>query len=161
MEEKKFDISEEYDKLRLKYKFLPTFLELSEDFDIEKLFEKETEFILREVRRAISEKISAYMHFFETLINPASPPLFIFSVLKGVDKNTKEKTDKLYKRLAKFQIESMKLDTIYSEEKEAKHIREVFDEWQSLKKEIYKIIDTFECKIEDDSTENVKGNYFG
>jgi hypothetical protein len=110
MEEKQdeFDLNEEYDKLKSKYPALPPFEDISEDFDVEKLYEKETNFILREIRRVISEKISAYMHFFETIINPASPPLFIFSILKGIDAEKKSKVESIYKKLAKFQIESMK-----------------------------------------------------
>jgi hypothetical protein len=162
MEEKENDyvLIEEYNKIREKYRSLPDFDSISEDFDIEKLFEKETDFILREARRIISEKVSAYMHFFEAIINPTSPPLFIFSVLKGIDKTNKIKIENIYKRLAKFQIESMKLDTIYSEEKEAAHIEYVFGQWQSLKKEIYGVIEMLEINI-DDIKENKRSNYFG
>jgi hypothetical protein len=162
MEDKKkeFNLIEEYDKIRLKYNKLPNFKDISDDFDIEKLLEKESDYILREIRRTMSEKISAYMHFFETIINPASPPLFIFSVLKGIDKKSKEDIENIYKKLARLQIESMKLDTIYKEENEAEHINKVYNDWQLLKKDIYRIIEMLEINIED-IKENIRSNYFG
>ena len=73
------EIEKEYNPLKEKYN-LPEFKKLAEDFDIEKVVEKETSFLLREIRRAIAEKISAYLHLFETLVNPASPPVFVFNL---------------------------------------------------------------------------------
>ena len=157
--ENDYDIKLEYNKLKEKFT-IPPYKELAEDFDIEKVNEKESDFLLREIRRAVGEKISSYMHFFELLINPSSPPLFLFSVIKTINKETKDKINSMYKGLAKFQIEAMKLDTIYDEKDEAKYINDIFDEWQKLKREIYKIMETFECNIEE-IEEVRKGGYFG
>jgi hypothetical protein len=71
---------------------------LSEDFDIEKVLEKEG-FLLRNIRRAISEKIVAYLHFFETLINPSSPPMFVFSFLKNLNEKDKQGIKDCYKKI--------------------------------------------------------------
>ncbi|MFA4960308.1 MAG: hypothetical protein WC548_01460 [Candidatus Pacearchaeota archaeon] len=159
MENHEYDLKLEYNKVKEKFK-LPIYSEMAEDFDIEKLAEKESEYLVREIRRAIVEKLAGYMHFFELLINPASSPLFIFSVLKSIDKKTRDKINSIYKKFSKFQIESMKLDTIYNEENEAKFIRDFFKEWQILKKEIHKIIEMFEANI-DESSEEKRSGYFG
>jgi hypothetical protein len=158
--EEEYDLKLEYNIIKKKFK-LPIYSEMAQDFDIEKLNEKESDFLLREIRRAIGEKLSGYMHFFEILINPSSsPPLFLFSVLKSIDKQTRDKVNLIYKILSKFQIESMKLDTIYSEENEAKYVKEIFIEWQKQKKEIYKIIEKFKENL-DENLEERKGGYFG
>jgi hypothetical protein len=149
MEEKEFDLELEYGKLKNKYE-LPEFEKLSEDFDLEKVSEKESLFLAREIRRAINEKMTAYLHLFETLINPAAPPMFVFSILRNISPENKELLKILYKKLARTQIETMKLDTIYNEEEEVKFIKETFENWQEIKKEVYQLIEQFESSFDTD-----------
>jgi hypothetical protein len=149
METEDFDLKLAYNKLGKKYS-LPEFEKLSEDFDIEKISEKEPNFLAREIRRIINEKISGYIHVFEILINPTSPPLFIFSILKNISTKDKEKIRDIYKTLSKTQIEIMKLDTIYKEKSEIKFINETFNMWQETKLTIYKLIENFETGFEKD-----------
>lgn len=152
-------IKKEYKELGIKYK-LPEFEALAEDFDIEKILEKETSFLLREIRRAISDKSNAYLHLFETLINPTSPPVFIFSILKNVGEKDQKSMREVYKKLAKAQIQIMKLDTIYSEENEAEFIKNFFDEWQELKTKICDLVNDFEKKLEGSNNSKKRG-YLG
>ena len=159
MEKEEFDFELAYNELKQKHS-LPEFKILAEDFDIEKIAEKESNFLIREIRRIINEKLSAYMHLFETLINPSAPPMFIFSVLRGIKEEDKESIREIYKKLSKLQIEVMKLDTIYSEQGEIKFIKDTFAEWQDLKKTIYKIIENLDENIEKDDTSKNRG-YFG
>jgi len=153
------DITEEYEILKSEYD-LPEWQGLAEDFDVEKICEKETDFLVREIRRAMNEKLSAYLHLFETLINPASPPMFVFSVLRKISNEDKEKIKEIYKKLSKMQLTIMKLDTIYSEENEVAFVKDVFAEWQDLKKQIHKIVEKFDDSFEDDDSAS-KGRYFG
>ena len=158
MENEDFDFEAAYNELKEKYG-LPEFKKIAEDFDIEKIAEKESSFLIREVRRAINEKLSAYLHLFETLINPSAPPMFIFSALRGINGEDKEKIKEIYKKISKLQIDVMKLDTIYSEESEVAFVKKSFEEWQELKKTIYNIIEKFDENIgkEDNSK---KRSYF-
>jgi len=158
-EESSRDITEEYAVLKSEYD-LPEWQGLAEDFDVEKICEKETSFLVREIRRAMNEKLSAYLHLFETLINPASPPMFVFSVLRKISNEDKEKIKEIYKKLSKMQLTIMKLDTIYSEENEAKFVKDIFLEWQDLKKEIHEIVGKFDDSFSDDDNSS-KGRYFG
>ncbi|MEA3248316.1 MAG: hypothetical protein U9Q73_01280 [Nanoarchaeota archaeon] len=159
MEDEDFNLTIAYDKLKQKYK-LPKFDKLLEDFDIEKTIEKEPTFLVREIRRTINEKLSAYTHLFETLINSTTTPMFIFSALRKIDEDTKEKIKDVYKRLSKLQIKSIKLDTIYSEKSEAEFINIAFDEWQNLKEIINGIIEKLEENIREDNSSRERG-YFG
>lgn len=153
-----FNLKKTYEKLREKYN-LPEFEKLSEDFDIEKNIEKESNFILREIRRTISEKISAYLQLFEILINPSAPPMFIFSILRNISKEDKIVIKEIYKTISKMQIEAMRLDVIYKEDAEEKFIKETFDTWQKLKPTIYKLVEEFETNFEEDDASNKK-SYF-
>jgi len=159
MEDKDFDLEKAYDELKQKHN-IPEFTKLIEDFDIEKIQDKETLFLLREIRRAINEKITAYIQLFETLINPNTPPMFIFSILRNISTQDKDTIKEIYKTLSKTQIEIMKLDTIYNETNETKFINEIFNTWQNLKPKIYKLIENFESSIETDDNSK-KRSYFG
>lgn len=150
---------ENYNHFKEKYG-LPEFNSLVEDFDVEKALEKESNLILREVRRAISEKISAYTHLLENLLNPASPPLFIFTILKNATSEDKKKVKEIYTKLSKSHLKTMKLDTIYDEEKEANYIKEISEEWQPLKKEIYNLLESFDKEFPEDIDSNTRA-YFG
>ncbi|MEA3248460.1 MAG: hypothetical protein U9Q73_02015 [Nanoarchaeota archaeon] len=159
MEDKDFDLTTAYDKLKQKYE-LPEFGKLSENFDIEKTIDKESQFLIREIRRTINEKLSAYTHLFETILNPTATPIFMFSILRGIDEDNKKKIKEIYKKLSRLQIKAIKLDTIYSEQAEVEFIKNSFNEWQDLKKIIYGIIEKFDESIEEDN--NLKErSYFG
>jgi len=158
MENKEFDFESAYNELKQKHG-LPEFKILAEDFDIEKITEKESNFLIREIRRTINEKLSAYMHLFETLINPSAPPMFIFSVLRGIREEDKESIKEIYKKLSRLQIEVMKLDTIYSEREEVEFVKDTFAEWQDLKKTIYKIIENLDENVEKEDNSK-KRSYF-
>ncbi len=153
------ELEKQYEQVRQKYS-LPSFSELSEEFDIEKLCEKSSSFIIRDIRRAVFEKISAYLHFFETLSNPSSPPIFIFTILKNLEEKDRDKIKDLYKEFSKMQIRVMKLDTVYNEKNEAEFISTTFIDWQKKKHEILKLIEKFEEKLNQDNNYSSKG-YFG
>jgi hypothetical protein len=153
------ELDSQYNALKEKYS-LPEFTSLCEDFDIEKAFEKDSSYILREIRRAIHEKFSAYLHLLETLTNPTAPPMFIFSIIRGLGEEEKKNIKEIYKKLSKLQLSVMKLDTIYDEAKEAEYIIESFNEWQNAKKDLMDIVEKLEKGLEQDS-DMKKSAYFG
>ena len=155
MEKNNIDIKKEYEEIKKKYK-LVEFQKLDEDFDIGRLMEKESFFLLREIRKAIVEKIIGYSHFFENLINPVSPPMFLFSIIKKLTKEEKEEIKDVYKTVSKLQIRALKIDTIYSEEKEADFIGESYKEWQKIKEKVQRI--STDARIKDKLGEQVMLN---
>ena len=159
MENDEINFEEIYNELAQKHS-LPQFEKIAEDFDIEKIQDKESIFLIREIRRTINEKIAAYIHLFETLINPTAPPMFVFSILRNISTADKDTIKKIYKALSRTQIEIMKLDTVYNEEDEIKFINETFIIWQELKPTIYKLIERFESSFDEDDSSK-KRSYFG
>jgi hypothetical protein len=158
MEDKKSDeIKAEYEKLRQKYN-LPEYQTLVEEFDVDKELSKYQGIIIREIRRAIGEKFSAYLHFLETLLNPSSPSLFVYSFLKTMTEKQKQEIKSAYKTISKFQIETMKLDTFFNEKKEAEFILNAYTRWQELKKEMFNLIEQLGKDLEEDKKEK---SYFG
>ena len=133
-------LKKQYDVLKRKYK-LPEFSKLNEDFEIEKLQEHETDFLLREIRRTIVEKISVVIKFLEIIINPnEASPAFVFAMIKEMKPEMKKKLEKMYKELSSIEISSITLDLDYGEKNEAKFIKEQTKKWGSIKKELRSLI---------------------
>lgn len=152
-------IKEDYKKIEEKFS-LPPFEKLVEDFDMEKLSEKEEGLIIRDIRRSITEKIAGYLHLFEMLMNPSSPPMFVFAFMKNLSEQDKKEIKEIYKELSRLQITTINLDTIYNETREISFIKKTFSEWQNLKKRIHTLVETFEKEFEKNA-ETKEKSYFG
>lgn len=159
MEKEDYDISKDYEALKKEYD-LPSLDDLTKDFEIDKDYEKKPKSLLRDIRKSMNEKISSYLHLMETLISPSSPPMFVFSVLRGLDSTDKENLREIYKKLSKLEIRVMRLDTLYDESQEAKFIKDSYFIWQEIKPLLIKIIDKFEESLDKESYSK-KGGYFG
>ncbi|MEK6757617.1 MAG: hypothetical protein AABX88_00670 [Nanoarchaeota archaeon] len=150
---------ENYGKLRIKHK-LPSFEELNEDFQIERVAEVETDILIREVRKFLSDKFSNYLRFIEAILNPATAPMFVFSMVRLIGNEEKIKLSNAYKQLAKNEVILIELDLKFSEEKEAEFIKESFKTWQELKKDILSVM-VFVKKNWDNKQEVNGKDYFG
>src|SRR3989339_636109 len=86
------DVKKEYEKL-------------NEDFYIERASDVETDFLLREIRKFISDRYSNYMRFVEAILNPVNSPMFIFSVIKLLGKEDKKGLETVYKKFMDIEME--------------------------------------------------------
>jgi hypothetical protein len=135
------EIKKEYDILKNKYK-LPEYSDLNRLFDLEGLETSTKEFLLRKIRRLISETTANYLRFLETLLNPTNAPAFFFKLLRKMDPKDKENLGDIYERIGKMEIKIIQLDLDYNEAKEAEFIKlsyEIFD--KEIKKQLVEIID--------------------
>ena len=139
---------------------LPSFEKLNEDFHIEKIAEFETEILIREVRKFMGDKMLNYMRFIENLLNPVNVPMFIFSIIKLLDAEEKKEFSEIYKELMKKEIRFIELDLEFDEKKEAEFIKNAYEFWQGIKKDILKIMDKINKKWDNKFDVNSKG-YFG
>jgi len=153
------EMKKEYGKLTEKHK-LPSFNEMNEDFHIEKIAENETEILIREIRRYIGEKMSNYLRVVEAFLNPSNVPMFVFSTVKTINSEDKQKLSEIYKKLSKSEINLIELDLKFSEEKEADFIKESFKTWQEIKEELLGIIEGIKKNWDSKSESAIKG-YFG
>ena len=151
-------LKKDYNKIQLEFN-LPSFEELNKDFYIEKIAETETDFLVREVRRFIADRLSNYMRLVETMLNPVNVQMFVFSVIKLIGVSEKKKLSEIYQRLAKKEIEILKLDIEFSEQKEADFIKESFQMWQEIKKEMLGFLEVIERNWDNKDPVNGKG-YF-
>ena len=139
---------------------LPSFEEMNQDFHIERICEVETDYLIREVKRFIGEKLSSYLRFIESLLNPSNSPMFVFSVVKLFGSKEKDKLSEIYKQLAKSEVSLLETDLKFDEENEAKFIRENFQLWQNIKKDLLGIVEVIKTNWDNKSDKGSKG-YFG
>lgn len=153
------NLKKEYKKIQEKYS-LPEFDELNKEFMIEKIVESETDYLIREVRKHVAERLYSYLRFTETMLNPQNAHLFMFSIIKTMDEEDKKKVSDIYKKLAENEIKMVKIDIIFDEEKEAEFIKNSYNLWKEVSKEIFSIIEKAEKKLDDKFDAPNKG-YFG
>jgi RNA processing factor Prp31 len=139
---------------------LPSFEEMNQDFNIEKISQIETDYPLREIRKLISEKFSAYLRFIENLIHPVNSSMFIMSIVKTIDLDNQKFISEIYKKLAKKESELLSLDLEFSIERDVKYIVDSFRFWQEIKKDISKISELINSNW-DKKIEIGKKEYFG
>ena len=152
------EIKKSYEPLRRKYK-LPEFSELNKEFEIEKTQEHETEFILREIRKDVGEKVGAFLRFLETILNPVMGPIFILNSIKNLNNKDKDLIKENYEILVDLEIKAISLDVDYNEKAEAEFIKEAYKKWQDIKPDIKEIIDSLRKAQE--TKEDKRKSYLG
>lgn len=152
------DLKKDYKKIQEKYN-LPSFEDLNQNFQIEKISEVETDYLLREIRKFIADKFSNYLRFIEAMLNPMNVPMFIFSLIKTIGPEEKNKLTKIYKKFAKIEVEIISLDLVFSENKDAEFIKKSYEVWEEVKKELSGILKVVEGNWENKSQSNEKGYY--
>ena len=157
MDEKKFDIKEEYNKSKHK---LPDFESLDEEFEITLANIKESKFLIRNIRRRINDRIIFYCRIIEQLIYPNSGNFIGMFEIKSFSEEEKQKMSEEYKKLMMYERESLMLDVSPDEKKEVDYINKIWKDWPSLKKTLIKISE----KMKDSwnsKDKSEKDNYFG
>ncbi len=153
------NLKKDYKKIQEKHN-LPGFEELNKDFQIEKIAEVKTEFLIREIRKFMADKFSNYLRFIDALLHPVNTPMYIFSIIKLIGVEEKKKLIDIYKKLVKIEVRLIELDIKFFEEKEAEFIKESYDVWKEIKKDMLEIIEVIKKNWDNKSEVNEKG-YFG
>jgi len=153
------NLKKDYKKIQKKYD-LPDFEKLNEDFQIEKVIEVKTDFLIREIRKFMADKFSNYLRFIEAILNPVNVSMFIFSVIKSIGVEEKNKLTDIYKNLAKIEVRLIELEVKFIEEKEADFIKESYNIWQKIKEDLLNVVGVIKENWDNKSEVNGKG-YFG
>ena len=151
------ELKQKYNEFRQRYGF-PEFLEMNKIFDIEEI-DVETDFLLRRIRRVVSERISGYLRFIEVILNPSNCPIFIFKLIKKINEEDKKQLSEIYEILGGFELEIIKLDLDYNENKEAEFIKKIHNLLTNeLTRKLLKIIEKMGNHSEE---KKEKRSYFG
>ena len=149
----------DYLEIQKKYD-LPSFEEFNQDFHIEKLADIETYYLVREIRKMITDKFANYLRFIETFLHPSNSPMFVLSIVKLIDVEDKKRLVDMYEKLAKSEMKIVELDLEFSEEKDVKFVKDSFSLWQEIKKDLLMFVRKIEANWDNKPVANGKG-YFG
>ena len=148
-----------YNSLKSKYN-LPEFKILNENFEIESLSGDETDILLKKIRKQLMEKVFFNIRTLETFLNPSNAPLFIFNIIKTFTEADKNLISGLYKQMSVYEVESFGLEAKYSEEGEAKLIKQVWSEWPKISEALDSLYKSIKANYNQESKKQSK-SYFG
>ena len=153
------ELKKKYNEFREKYG-LPEFLELNKIFDIEEI-DNETDFLLRKLRRIISDRIAGYLRFVEIIVNPSNAPMFLFKLIKKLGEEDKKQLNEIQETLGECEVEIIRLDLDYNEEKEVEFIKKAYNLFtQEISKKLLVVVEKMgNGKSNEEKKE--KGSYFG
>ena len=154
MEEK---IRKKYEELKKKYS-LPDFEELNKEFEISTI--EHEDFLLREIRKKIADKINTMCEFFEDLLSPDNTIANLYEY-KAFNDAEREEIFKLYKRVKVLEKLSLELSLNSDEANESEFINNFFNSWNKIKSEIITIIRKIKVFWEKESAKKDSEEYFG
>jgi len=161
-EEKKSELAElklEYAKFQKKYG-LPEFDKINEEFDIEKLAGIETDYLLREMRKHVGERLANFLRFVELMLNPSNAPIFVFHIVKSLQPQDRVNLEESYQKIVEYEVKMIGLDMDYKEKKEAEFLTGVYNDWQQVKGKIMKVYESIVKNWNNNFKKKDKG-YFG
>lgn len=132
------NLKKQYEAFVQKYK-LPNFNELNENFEVDKI-ERDTDFVLRAIRKLMMEKVVNSLGFMEMLLSQANVPGIYLPFVKSMSQEDKQSVENIYKTLGDLSLSSLDLEIDYSEKGEAELIKKTFEGWNSIKPEFRKIL---------------------
>ncbi len=139
MTEKEFNFKDEYDKLKKKYKELPEYDLLNNEFEVSVI--DKPDFPSRRIRRRIGEKVLFFCRIVENIIYPSLQNTMGAYEASFFNEEEKEHLMKLHKELMTLERDSLILDADPGkDELDIKYINAVFKKWPNLKKEINMIL---------------------
>jgi len=133
----KNETEKQYNELRKKHK-LPEFKDIDFEFEISDL--EETNFLLRAIVRRIAEKLDFYSTMLEEILQPDTSNLYAMHEIRYFDDDEKKQMYGLYSKLMNFNRQSIEVSLQHNEKDEADFVKDLFDEWKSLKQELLRFV---------------------
>ncbi len=151
------EIKAEYEKLRKKYNSLPEYNKLNAEFEVANI--DYPNFLLREIRHKICDKIVDFAKIFEDLITAES---FVnMHELKAFVSEDRKKIFDLFRELMKINRQAFVLRLTEDDKANAKFIGDALQRWLQLKKEILPVLEKLESAWDSDIDIKQKLTYFG
>jgi len=152
-------LKEKYIEVQKKYG-LPEFKELNENLSIERMANSESDLIVLEIRRYLMDRIINYLDFSEKLLNPTNVPIGIMILGKNINEKNKKVLNKVYEKLLKNYLSSLKMDFgVYSEKENASAIKTFYKSLIEIKKQLHKIIASAEVEMDKENKEKNSNDY--
>jgi len=131
----------------------PGFDELNNIFDIGKI-ERNSGNLLRDIRRAMVEKVAHYLRLMELMLNPSqASPIFLI-LLKEVTPADKQSLDKVFSAFIEIELASYRLDVGSKDSDEAEFVKKIYAVWTSNREELLKLLSILERNWKNASVKN-------
>lgn len=154
-----FDIEMEYKNLSKLFN-LPKFSELNNEFEIHSI--DKPDFVLRNLRRKMHEKVEFFSKIIESIIHPSGESIIHSYESDFFSEEEKNKLTDIHKKLLIYERKSILLDIGSSEENEAVFINNLFSEWNSIKSDLKNIMNKLISGWDNESSDSDSGGrYFG
>jgi len=150
------DLKKDYAELKEKYK-LPSFEDVNEDFEIEKM-DRESDVLLKIIRKVMMDKVINIMNFLEMLLNPMNAPRMYHGYLKAMAESDKKVVEGIYGKLADLIFASLERDAKYDVDKEADVVKEIMKVWAKVSVDLEGLVN--KMKNPGESVKKEK-SYFG
>lgn len=141
-----------------KYK-LPDFSKLDHEFEIS-LIEADR-FLLRAIIQKMVEKAEFHSMLIENILSPDSANFCSMHECKFFSEEEKEKLFSLYKTLMKYNRRALEVSFTRNEKEEAAFIKDFFNEWDTLKKELLPVVGVMKKSWEKDTSMKEELEYLG
>jgi len=151
------ELKKEYSDLEKNFE-LPSFDIMNNIFEIEKI-DKESEILLKVIRKIMVDKVINSLGFVEMLMNPMNSPRIYHGYIKNMSKEDKEALEKIYEEFSMISIDSLEREIHYDEKEEAELIKKIFKIWSESTGKFKKILKNI--KNNSDNNEKKERNYFG
>ena len=138
---------------------LPSFSSLNQLFEIDRI-ERDTEYLLRDIRKVVMEKITEYMKLIEMLLNPTAAPQMFMQFAKKISIEERKLLESIYEKFIRFELSALDLDLDYNESKEADAIRTTYKMWTESISDIRKVLGFMRRNFES-SPNKKERSYFG
>lgn len=126
-------IKDAYEALRKRLKGLPAFEELDEEFEISAL--ENEQFLLRGVKKAMSERFENISTMLGDLVHPSSESMSLMYEWRFFDPKEKKLIYTIYKRVQFLLRAFDEAELIQIEDHDVKIVCEFLIEWKSLRKQ--------------------------
>ena len=129
-------VKEKYQKLAKQYK-LPSFDSLNNEFEISTI--EETEFLLREIRRKIDEKLELYAKVLEPVLQPEANVCDMHEC-KALNDEEKKIAYDIYKKIMHINRFSIETSIKEDNKKTSIFINKIWHDWDKIQKDFLNII---------------------
>ncbi len=125
---------EAYEKLKKEFGILPDYDKINKEFEISTI--EKTDFLLREIKRKIAQRIEPVMDLLERTINPDPNSFSDLCECRCFTNGEKRQIIDVFRHLMEQYRSLLETDLIGEDKLDAETIRKIYDIWLQEKKQV-------------------------
>jgi len=151
-------IEKEYNKLCKKYK-LPKFKQFNEEFEVNTI--EDTDFLLKNVLRRVSEKLDFYSNLINSVLLPDTSSLSSMHEVRFFSEREKSEMYKIFKKIMKIDRKIITLVLGHDEKLQSEFLNGFFGEWLEIKNQLVVFVKKMKDSWDRETTIEEDVAYFG